>query len=296
MPPTPDAPATDVADEPAVGAPWLPPGGPVELPGRGTTFVRDGGAPSAEAPALLLLHGWAVTADLNWFPALPDLAERFRVITLDHRGHGRGIRPANGIVRLPDCADDAVAVLDHLGIDQAIVAGYSMGGAIAQLTWKRHPDRVSGLVLCSTARHFQGGPISDLWYRSYTPLAHLTHRVPGPGEALVRWRVDRRVANDERQEWMQAELAAASPAGLLSAMRSVGRFRSNRWIGGVDVPTSVVVTTKDRTVPSRRQRGLAAAITGATVHEVVGPHDSIITRADAYRPALLAALADVHPS
>lgn len=295
MPDAPPSPAAtpDVADDAQPGAPWLPPGGPVELPGRGTTFVRDSGGPTPDAPALLLLHGWAVTADLNWFPAYPALAERFRVVTLDHRGHGRGIRPANGIVRLPDCADDATAVLDALGIERALVAGYSMGGAIAQLVWKRHRDRVDGLVLCSTARHFQGGPISDLWYRSYTPLAHLTHAVPGPGEALVRWRVDRRVAADERREWMRAELGAASPAGLLSAMRSVGRFRSNRWIGEVDVPASVVVTTKDRTVPSRRQRGLAAAIPGATVHEVEGPHDSIITKAEAYRPALLAALDDV---
>lgn len=271
-------------------APWAPPGRDVELPGRGTTFVRDSGGPDG-APAVLLLHGWAVTADLNWFTAYPDLAERYRVISVDHRGHGRGIRPTDGIVRLSDCADDAAAVLGTLGIDRAVVAGYSMGGAIAQLLWRRHPERVAGLVLASTARHFQGGPISDLWYRSYTPLAHVAHRATAPADAIVRARVERRVSGAERAEWIRSELERVSPAGLLSSMRSVGRFRSNAWIGQVDVPTSVIITTRDRTVPARKQRQLAASIEGARAFEVAGPHDSIVTQSEAYLPVLGAAVA-----
>lgn len=281
-------PVSDVAPD----APWLPPGREVELAGRGTAFVRDsGGAPGQ--PTVLLLHGWAVTADLNWFTTYPALCQQARVVALDHRGHGRGIRPANGIVTLPDCADDAVAALDALDIDQATVVGYSMGGAVAQLVWHRHRDRVAGLVLASTARHFQGGPISDLWYRSYTPLAHLAHRVPGPADALVRARVDRRVRSAERAAWMRSELARVSPAGLLSSMRSIGRFRSTSWIGEVDVPTSVVITTKDRTVPTRGQRRLAAAIADAQVAEFAGPHDSIVSRASDYVPVLTRAIASV---
>lgn len=280
-----------LADE-VRGRPWLPPGGPVELPGRGTTFVRDSGGPVG-APTLVLLHGWAVTADLNWFAAYPALAERYRVLAIDHRGHGRGIRPPRGAVRLSDCADDVAALLDHLGVPAAVAVGYSMGGAVAQLLWRRHPERVDGLVLCSTARHFQGGPVSDLWYRSYTPLAAVASRFPGPAESLVRKRVDRRVANDPRADWMRGELERADPAGLLTSMRSLGRIRSNGWIGEVDVPTAVVVTTRDRTVPARNQRKLAASIPGATTFEVDGPHDSIVTRTDAYLPVLLDAVATV---
>jgi pimeloyl-ACP methyl ester carboxylesterase len=282
-------PLTDPQDDEIAAAPWLPPGGPMDLPDRGTTFVRDSGG-HAGAPTVLLLHGWAVTADLNWFTAYPDLAERYRVVAMDHRGHGRGIRPHDGIVRLTDCADDAAAVLESLGIERAVVAGYSMGGAIAQLLWRRHAERVAGLVLASTARHFQGGPISDLWYRSYTPLAHLAHRANAPAEAMVRRRVERRVRNDPRGTWMRSELERVSPAGLLSSMRSVGRFRSNRWIGEVEVPTAVIVTTKDRTVPTRNQRRLAAAMPAARRFEVAGPHDAIVTRADEYVPVLLEAV------
>ena len=283
--------AESLADD-VRGTPWLPTGGPVELPGRGTTFVRDSGGPPG-APVLVLLHGWAVTADLNWFAAYPSLVRRYRVVTIDHRGHGRGIRPPGGRVRLSDCADDVAASLEVLDIDRAVIVGYSMGGAIAQLVWRRHPERVGGLVLCSTARHFQGGPISDLWYRSYTPLAVVANRCPGAARAVVRKRIDRRVADDPRADWMRVELERVDPAGLLTSMRSVGRIRSNRWIGGVDVPTAVIVTTKDRTVPTRNQRKLARAIAGAATFEVKGPHDSIVSRTDQYVPVLLEAVATV---
>lgn len=292
-PPTADA---DLAVS-ACDAPWLPPGDVVELPGRGTTFVRDsGGAP--DAPVLVLLHGWAVTADLNWFAAYPALVEQYRVITIDHRGHGRGIRPPGGRVRLSDCADDVAALLDVLDIEQAVIVGYSMGGAIAQLVWRRHGERVSGLVLCSTARHFQGGPITDLWYRSYTPLAAVANVFSGPAQAFVRKRVARRTSKDPRADWMRTELERADPAGLLTSMRSVGRIRSNRWIGDVDIPAALVITTKDRTVPTRNQRKLAAAIgtdhgRQAATFEVVGPHDAIVTRTEQYLPQLLDAIATV---
>ena len=87
--------------------PTLPPGGPLELPGRGATFVRHQPAPPG-APTVLLLHGIRVTADANWFTSYPALTERYGVVAIDHRGHGRGIRSERA-VRLSDCADDAAA-------------------------------------------------------------------------------------------------------------------------------------------------------------------------------------------
>lgn len=286
---TPDGDADPSATAGEPSAPWLPPATTVDLPGRGELRVRDTGG--EDRPTVVLLHGWGVTADLNWSPAYEALAEGHRVVAFDHAGHGCGVRPPGGIVRLSHLADDAVAVMDQLDIAHATVVGYSMGGAVAQLVWKRHGHRVQGLVLASTARHFQGGPISDLWYRSYTPLAHLAEVASGPAQALVRVRVDRRVRGNPNEAWMREELEAASPAALLSSMRSIGRFRSNGWIGDVDVPTSVIVTSKDRTVPTRKQRGLAGAIPGAVHLEVEGPHDAIVTRAERYVPVLLEAVA-----
>ena len=80
------------------------PGRIVHVPGRGEFFLRDSGG---DGPALLLLHGWMVSADLNWITVYDSLRDAgYRVLALDHRGHGRGLRgPAP--FRLADCADDA---------------------------------------------------------------------------------------------------------------------------------------------------------------------------------------------
>ena len=129
--------------------PYLPPGRVVNLPGRGEVFVRDsGGAPGD--PAVLLLHGWTASADLNFFPVYAHLAGSYRVIALDLRGHGRGMRSTEPF-SLEDCADDAAALLGELGAGHAIVVGYSMGGPVGLLLARRHPGQVAALVMQATA-------------------------------------------------------------------------------------------------------------------------------------------------
>ncbi len=95
---------------PPAPPPGLPPGFIVPLGARGETFVRHHAGPP-EAPVLLLLHGWTASADLQWCTAYPALTERYSVIAVDHRGHGRGIRSEEPF-SLEDCADDAAAVVD----------------------------------------------------------------------------------------------------------------------------------------------------------------------------------------
>ena len=81
----------------------------IELPGRGTTFVREVPGPPG-APTVLLLHGWIASGGLNWFTTFEPLGEHFRVLAIDHRGHGRGIRSWRRFT-LADCADDAADLL-----------------------------------------------------------------------------------------------------------------------------------------------------------------------------------------
>jgi 3-oxoadipate enol-lactonase len=263
------------------GAPWLLPGGPLELPGRGTTFVRLRRAAAGE-PTVLLLHGLGVTADANWFPAYPPLAERFGVVAIDHRGHGRGIR-ADRAVRLADCADDAVAALDVLGIDRAIVVGYSMGGPIAQLTWHRHRERVAGLVLCATAHRFRGLEV----VRDMGPS--MVQRLRTRAEpSNRRARVDAAL-----RRWIAGELALTDRRRAMEAGLSLARFDASAWIGQVDVPHAVVVTTQDAAVVAARQRRMAAALPAASVHEARVDHTGCVTRPAVFVPALLEAIGSV---
>lgn len=279
---------TEAAADPAPpAAAWLPtllPGGPLELPGRGTTFVRHQPAPPGAA-TVLLLHGIGVTADANWFTSYPALAERYGVVAVDHRGHGRGIR-TDRAVRLADCADDAVAVLDELGIDRALVVGFSMGGPIAQLTWHRHRDRVAGLVLCATTHRFRGvEPVRDL-------APALLQRLRAAGDAPSRrGRVDR-----ELRRWIASELALTDRRRAVQAGFSLARFDSSRWIGEVDVPHAVVLTTRDAAMVPARQRRLIAALPDPSVHEAAIDHSGCVTRPALFVPALLAALAAVDGS
>ena len=286
---------TSPADGPAGAEPELPPGRMVELPGRGRTFVRDLAGPAgARRLPLVLLHGWSVTADLNFFACYRPLADQGRrVVALDHRGHGRGIRPFGGRVRLSDCADDAAALLDMLGIERAIVLGYSMGGPIAQLTWRRHHDRVAGLVLCATSADFTSGPAAELRYRAFGGLGLVATVAPLPATNLFHRMIEQRVGDGPMVDWMRGELQRGSPAGLLSSLGSLGRFRADDWIGEVDVPTSVVRMTEDQTVSPRRQARLAELVPGAERFDVAGPHDVCATNPRRFVPVLLDAVASV---
>ena len=77
-----------------------PVGRPVELPGRGTTYVVDLPGPTPDAPTLLLTHGIATTGPLTWFAVLQDLNAHYRVVTFDQRWHGAGIRSRRFRLRL----------------------------------------------------------------------------------------------------------------------------------------------------------------------------------------------------
>jgi pimeloyl-ACP methyl ester carboxylesterase len=272
--------------------PPLPDGRTVDLPGRGATFVRGSAGPPG-APTVLLLHGWTVNADVAWYPTFAAVGRRHRVVAPDLRGHGRGIRPPGGRVRLADAADDLAALCAELGVDRAFVVGYSMGGAVAQLLWRRHPALVAGLVLCSTARHFRGGPASGLLAHGQTALARVLRASPVAGQWAMARMVNGKVDRGRYADWIRAELLRGDPSLLLSAGASIGRFDSSAWIGTVDVPAAVIVTTRDHTVPTARQRGLAAALPGAGTWDVDGPHNAAVTRADRWVPALLEALATV---
>jgi 3-oxoadipate enol-lactonase len=269
----------------------VPEGRMVELPGRGRTFVVDVPGPEG-APTLVLLHALVCTGYLAWHPVFEELAGTYRVIVLDQRWHGRGVRSPQ--FRLEDCADDVAALLDVLEIDTCIPVGYSMGGAIAQLLWRRHPERVDGLVLCATARNFQGARREKLFFPA-VQLAmvgmsgYCAKRVERVAGALP----DLPLTVAGTTQWGRAEFRSTSAWVAPAVLAALGRFNSSPWIGGVDVPTTVVVTTRDRTIPARRQWRLAACIPGAEVVEVEGGHASLVLGAERFVPALAEAVSSV---
>jgi 3-oxoadipate enol-lactonase len=215
------------------------------------------------------------------------------VLAIDHRGHGRGIR-VGARFRLADCADDAVALADVLGVDRFIAVGYSMGGPIAQLTWYRHRGRVAGLVLCATSRNFRGRPGERLAFGLLPGLATAAGVAPaGVRREMMRRFVSAGVGDPPGRQWAMRELRRSDPASLAAAAAALGRFSSHEWIGDVDVPTAVVLTTRDQAVPPHRQQKLAEAIPGATIHPVDGDHLVCAMGAHRFVPVLAGACLEV---
>jgi 3-oxoadipate enol-lactonase len=276
--------------EGGVAPPDLPPGRFVELDDRGTVVVRDFGA--GDGPPLVLLHGWTATGDLNWFRCFRALGENHRVISFDHRGHGSGLR-AKKPFRLEDCADDAVDIADALGVDRFIPVGYSMGGPIAQLVWRRHPERVAGLVLCATAAYFSARREERLSFLGLTGLAALARVTP---ETTRTWLTDQfylQRKSVEWEAWAVKEVAQHEWRMILEAGRAIGAFSSVDWIGDVDVPVSMVVTMSDRVIRPPRQVELFELIENAAVYRVDGDHDVVVAEAERFIPSLLRATSSV---
>jgi pimeloyl-ACP methyl ester carboxylesterase len=258
----------------------------VELPGRGRTSIREAEGPEG-APTLVLLHGLAATGRLNWFTALRSLSERFRVIILDHRGHGRGIRTRH--FRLADCADDAVAVADLLGVESFIAVGYSMGGPIAKLCWSRHRNRVRGLVLCATANHFMRPEARGVASAVLPGMIVTARLMPRFFRDRIVDGMTRGLPEGERRDRVRREMENTDPATVMQATRALIRFSSHEWAAGIDVPTAVVIMTEDQLVPPRRQYRLAASIPGAKIFEVTGDHLACVRAPSRFVPTLLTA-------
>jgi pimeloyl-ACP methyl ester carboxylesterase len=235
--------------------------------------VRDTGGPAGR-PTVLLLHGWGATADVNFFSVYGPLARSCRVLAVDHRGHGRGLRGAAPF-SLEECADDAAALLDTLELGPVLVVGYSMGGPIALLLAHRHPGHVAGLVLVATALEWRQDRRDRALWRGL-PLVEAGLRLRA-GEGLVQRllheAIDKAPELDPYRSWFEGELRRGNVRDFVDAGRALSRFDARPHVAGIGVPAAVVVTTGDRLVPPRKQRALAGAL-HAAVFEIDGDHDA----------------------
>jgi pimeloyl-ACP methyl ester carboxylesterase len=251
----------------------------VPVPDRGEVFVRYVPGPPGAA-TVLLLHGWMVSAELNWVGAFSALAGHYHVLAVDHRGHGRGIRTTEPFT-LEDCADDAAGLLDTIGVRDAIVAGYSMGGPIALLMARRHPERVKALVLMATAADLGRTGLE----RGFTQFV----RVLGPvfRSGLPDWvlaaaaRSQPAVLGDwaDLYPWMAGEMKRLHPSDIVASGRAIAEFDARGWLNEIRKPVVSVVTSRDRMVRADKQRATAAAL-DAPVIELDAGHGVCATAPD----------------
>lgn len=273
----------------------IPAGRLLELPGRGTTYVTDTPGPHPASPAIVLLHALGTTGLLTWFPAIEELARRFRVVTLDQRWHGQGIQSPE--FSLADCADDVAALVDVLGLEQVVVGGYSMGSIVAQRVWRQHPEIVAGLVLAATTDRFQLSAAERGFFLGMGSSMLALRGVSRSRTALRAARAAVRGGGLEPTDlhaWALREFRSTSPWAVGQALAALGGHHSRPWIGRIDVPTAVVVMMRDRVIPTPRQIALARAIPGATIHEVDDGHAGCVLGAAKFVPRFVEAAATVN--
>ncbi|RMH83348.1 MAG: alpha/beta fold hydrolase [Actinomyces sp.] len=278
-PARPVEPGTGLELEPAapwIGRPALPPLEHVEVVGRGRVGVRRVAGPPG-APTVVLLHGWTVTAAVNWHTVFVPLADHLTVLAPDLRGHGDGIRDRRRF-RLEDAADDVAALADTLGLDRVVVAGYSLGGAVAQLVWRRHPSRVAGLVLAATfARQALTRP-ERVALRTLAGVGRASRLVGRRRQLRMLDALARRWSTGpDRPPWYMAEVRRGSVPHLLEAAGAIAAFDATGWIGEVGVPTGILITDRDEVVAPDRQHRLAALVPHARLAHLDADHDACVT-------------------
>ena len=270
--------------------PSLPPGEFIELPGQGKVLVRHAEGPPG-SPIVMLLHGWTVTADLNWYPAFQPISQRATVVAFDHRGHGDGLPTRR--FKFSDCASDVLAVADALGIDRFVCVGYSMGGAIAQLAARQAPDRIAGLVLGATSTSFRGRGLRAIRFSLLPVVAAASRLAP---VKLRYWGWEQTVFNvigTNIGRWAQTEVLKGDPQAMLDAGTELFNFNSSDWIAELPMPIAQVRTLGDNVVPDYLQQELADAVADISVYSYRGGHASVVTDFDSFWDCLSKALDSV---
>lgn len=267
-----------VEDEDVGSAPELPPGFRLRLPGRGTTFLRMSDGPGPDSPTVVLLHGWLASGGLNWYRCFEPLSREFRVIAPDLRGHARGIRSSRRF-RLQDCAEDVADILGLLGVGPVIAVGYSMGGPVAQLLWRHHRSRVSGLVLSATGAEFMPGNRERYAFSVLMAAVAGTSRVGATATIVPRFVIRRlqgvdlpTAADTADVAWARREMSGHSLRMIAEAGLALSTYSARKWLTEVDVPTSVLVTEEDSAVSSKAQLRMAMAIPGAHINRIPDGH------------------------
>ena len=222
-------------------------------------FYQEVGDPASDP--LLLIMGWGGD-HTAWAFQTPVFAGRFRVVVFDNRGAGQSSAP-DAPFSIADMADDAVALLDHLGIARAHVAGASMGGMIAQEIALRHSDRVRTLQLhCTLAR-------PDA-YGAFLVDTLLKVKARGDREeyarAVVPWILSRKTLADKAdfvKLFLERAVTYPHATGLVGLTRqaeAIGRHDTLARLDQIRMPTLITVGAEDILVPPRFSHEIHARI------------------------------------
>lgn len=253
---------------------------------NGVTLAYDDEGDGPGTP-LVLVHGHPFDRSM-WAPQVPVAAAGRRVIVPDLRGYGAS-EVVPGVTPLETFARDVAALLDHLGVPEAVVGGLSMGGQIVMEFQRLFPGRATGLVLADT---FPGADTEE----DRRAREAMAERLTAEGmsgyadEVLDRMIAPRNVtALPEVAGHVLRMMRGASPEGAAAALR--GRARRPDYgpvLTAVGVPTLIVVGRDDAFTPVAEAEAMHAAVRGSRLVVVEGAgHLPNLERPEEFNQALL---------
>lgn len=248
----------------------LPPGvmeGDVPTPDGGSIHYAELG----EGRPLVLLHGVTLRHDV-WAPQFHQLADRYRVISVDLRGHGRSEVGALGL-GLPRLATDLATLLEALDLRDAVVVGHSMGGMTVMQFCGDHPDvlgdRVAAIALVATAAHQAVPPYLEGAMRRLltTGKGQVERGAPLPTRRVVSRPTVRLVFGDQPHpravDVVHQMTTSMHDAHLIDSLLGVVEHDARDALRATRTPSIVVVGTRDVLTPVPAGRALARLLPGS---------------------------------
>jgi 3-oxoadipate enol-lactonase len=241
-----------------------------------------------DAPPLVLGPSLGTTAAM-WEPQLPVLAERFRVIRYDARGHGSSPVPP-GPYTIDDFADDLLQLLDRHGVDAAHIAGISLGGMTAMAFAAAHPERVHRLVLACTSAHLAA---PEAWAdRAAQVRAGGTSAI---ADAVVsRWATPAyAAAHPEVMTRLHSLLVNSPDDGYVASCGAIERMDLRDRLPGIAAPTLVIAGAQDLAIPPVHAEDIVARLPNARLALLdPGAHLANIEQPDAFANLVIEHLSD----
>lgn len=247
---------------------------------RGEPFnIRFDGP--ADAPVLMLSNSLGTNLSM-WDPQIPEWSKHFRILRYDSRGHGLSVATDRAF-SIATLGEDALAILDHFGIEKAHWCGVSKGGMVGQWLATNARQRMGRVVLANTAAHM--GPPS-LWNDRIETVRSRGMAALVQG-VLERWFSPRFRENDPATVARVSEMLTTTPAvGYATCCAAIRDMDQRESIRSIDNPVLVVIGKVDPATPPAAGHLIAEAIPGSRTVELDAAHLSNLEQSDAFTRAV----------
>jgi pimeloyl-ACP methyl ester carboxylesterase len=229
---------------------------PLQATASGPIWYADHRDPTLHRPVTVLVHG-AGGSHLDWPAELRRLPEA-NAIALDLPGHGRS--PGAGRNAVAAYAADVIALMDALKLKTAVVAGHSMGGAVAQTVALNYPDRISGVLLVATGAKLTVHP--DI-------LKGILNDYPKTVDLIVNWYYGS-IGSDTMRRTSRRRLLEFDPPVVHGDYTACNAFDLRNRVSQIRQPTLIVGGTEDKLTPLKYSEFLRDQILGSQLVKVEG--------------------------